>query len=277
MFLKIGWIGKHFGEEPPLVGSKDQGAGGVFFSGCHMRCVFCQNYQISQQGLGKTYSIEEFVEELLRLEREGAINIDLVTPTIWYRQIKIALCSARKRGLTLPIVWNSNGYEEISLLHEMEGFVDIYLPDFKYGIDEVGERYSKIRQYSKIALNAIKEMERQVGYLKTFDNIAYRGLIVRHLILPNNLENSFRALEMLADFDLNIHLSLLSQFYPTNKANNYNEINRILTSEEARDVFNYAEKLGFYRGWRQELDSPLVMLPDFTEMKPFEVKLKIKN
>lgn len=271
-FLKIGWIGKHFGEEPPLVGDKKRGAGGVFLSGCHMKCVFCQNFQISQQVRGKVYSLDQLVEKMLWLERKGALNIDFVTPTIWYKQLIQAVIRARKRGLSLPIVWNSNGYEKVEMLRELEGIVDIYLPDFKYGIAEIGERYSLVKEYTEIALAAIKEMRRQVGYLKIDQQgTAYRGLIVRHLILPNNLENSLRALENLADFDRDIHLSLLSQYYPTHKAAGFSEIHRTVTADEAKKVYDYALKLGFHRGWNQALDSPLTMLPDFTVERPFEV------
>src|SRR3989338_11629908 len=132
-FVKIAWHGLHFGEEPPLVGN--QGAGTIFFTGCNLRCVYCQNYQISQKNLGKTYSLKELVDLMLKLKGQGALNIDLVSPTIWAKQIKLAVGEAKRAGLDLPIVWNSNAYENKDIIAGMKGLVDIYLPDFKYGDD----------------------------------------------------------------------------------------------------------------------------------------------
>ncbi len=225
--VKIGWWGKHFGEEPPLVGKKNQGAGGIFFTGCNLHCVFCQNYQISQQGFFKEKcSAKKLAEIMLNLQKQGAINIDLVTPTIWFAQIKKAIILAKKKGLKIPIVWNSNACEAAALLRQMEGLVDIYLPDFKYGDEEAAIKYSQASNYPEIAEKAIKEMLRQVGYLKEEDGIAKKGLIVRHLVLSNNLENSFAVLRILAGIDKKIHLSLLNQYYPAYKAEDFPEINR---------------------------------------------------
>ncbi|TFG35494.1 MAG: radical SAM protein, partial [Parcubacteria group bacterium] len=194
-FVKISWFGKHFGEEPPLV--KDKGAGTIFFTGCNLRCVYCQNYQISQGNVaGNNYSIAELVKIMLGLQKEGALNIDLVTPTIWFRQIKEAVIEAKKQGLVIPIVWNTNAYDGIRILKEVEGLVDIYLPDFKYGDDNLAFKYSGVKNYVQTAKESVKEMFRQVGNLTVSqDEVAERGVIVRHLILPNNLENSFKALE----------------------------------------------------------------------------------
>jgi len=269
--VKIAWFGKHQGEEPPLVGM-NAGAGGIFFSQCHLRCVFCQNYQISQENLGEEYTIEELAKIMLDLEKDGAVNIDLVTPTIWWKQIKEAILLAKKSGLTLPIVWNSNGYESIKILKEMEGLVDIYLPDFKYGDDEVGFKYSGIKKYSAVALQAIKEMLRQVGYFKTDQNgIGKRGVIVRHLIIPNNIDNSLRALQILTDLDNNLHISLMNQFNPLYKAKQFPEVNRILSAEEFNLVYKHLLDLGFYRGWIQDPESAKFLVPDFTKKDPFNL------
>ncbi|MFH0857114.1 MAG: radical SAM protein [bacterium] len=268
--IKIAYFGKHFGEEPPLVGDKNQGSGAIFFSGCNLRCVFCQNFQISQEGLGKNYSVGELAKMMIKLQDDGAVNINLVTPTIWQRQIKEAIILAKSRGLTLPIAWNSNGYENILLLQEMEGLIDIYLPDFKYGDDEAGYKYSGVKNYSAAAVNATKEMFRQVGHLKIGqDGIAQKGLIVRHLILPNNTENSISALHMLASIDNNIHLSLMRQYFPLHNAKAFSELMRSVNEDEFKKIYNFAEELGFKNGWVQEEACECAFVPDFTKDKPF--------
>jgi putative pyruvate formate lyase activating enzyme len=268
-FVKISWFGKHFGEEPPLVGNK--GAGTIFFTGCNLRCVYCQNWQISGGTVsGKKYSIQEFVKIMTELQKEGALNIDLVTPTIWFLQIKEAVIEAKKQGLKIPVVWNTNAYEPIKILKEMEGLVDIYLPDFKYGDDALAFKYSGVKNYVKTAKESIKEMFRQVGNLKiSEDGIAKRGVIVRHLILPNNLENSFKALEYIKEIDKDIYVNLMSQYEPVDGANDFAEINRTVTKKEFESVFDYLVKLGFENGWVQELESHSAFLPDFTKENPF--------
>lgn len=259
--IKIAWYGKHFGEEPPLTGKSSQGAGGIFFSGCHLHCVFCQNYQISQDKLGKDYSVAELVKIMLDLQKQGAINIDLVTPTIWSSQIIEAVKKAREQGLKLPIIWNSNGYESTAMIKSLKGIVDIYLPDFKYGIEEIGFKYSGIKKYPEIAEKAIREMIKQAGR---------KNVIVRHLVIPNNLENSFKALEILADIDNKINISLMSQYYPLYQAKNHPEINRPVTADEWQKINDHLENLGFENGWVQDLDSSDVFIPDFTKKEPFK-------
>lgn len=271
--VSIAWVGKHFGEEPPLVGNSAQGAGGIFFGGCHMKCVFCQNYQISQGGLeGKRYDPQQLAELMLKLQADGAVNIDLVTPTIWWQQLKLAIPLARKNGLQIPIVWNSNGYEAIELLKNMEGLIEIYLPDFKYGLEEIAWKYSGIHNYPVVALNAIKEMSRQVGNLQLDEQtgLATRGVLVRHLILPDNLENSRTALKLLADFDQNLFISLMSQYYPLYDAVNFPEINREVTAGEAEEMIDYLWSLNLQNGWTQEPDSSQQLIPDFTKINPFK-------
>lgn len=268
--IKIAWYGKHFGEEPPLTGNATQGSGTIFFSGCNLHCVFCQNYQISQEALGVFYNINEASEIMLQLQNEGAININLVTPTIWWRQIKDAINLAKEKGLVLPIVWNSNAYDSPAVLTEMEGLIDIYLPDFKYGNGETGVKYSKADNYADVAGKAIKEMVRQVGNLKIDDaGIARRGVIVRHLILPGNVNNSLAVLEKLVAIDPNLHISLMHQYVPLYKSHKYPEIDRLVTKEEFEKIQNYFFELGFNNGWVQKGECQKMFLPDFSKKNPF--------
>jgi len=269
--IKISWFGKHFGEEPPFCGDGTQGAGGIFFTGCNLRCVFCQNYQISQGGIGKEYSVEELAGIMLKLQKDGAINIDLVTPTIWFKQIKEAIKIVRNSGLEIPILWNSNAYEKVEMLKEMEGFVDIYLPDFKYGIDEIGLKYSGVANYSIVASEAIKEMIRQVGNLQVdSDGIARRGVSVRHLVLPGNLENSFEAISKLSKIDTGIFIGLMNQYSPMHKAQDFPEVNRVLTADEFDQVFKFLLKKGFQNGWVQDEESREVLIPNFMREDPWK-------
>lgn len=268
--MQIAWFGKHFGEEPPLTGAEKQGSGAIFFSGCNLRCVFCQNHQISHEGIGKNYSVEELAQIMLRLQNDGAVNINLVTPTIWQKQIKEAIILAKAQGLNLPIAWNSNGYEDVSLLRKMEGLIDIYLPDFKYGGDDAGLKYSGIKNYSATAFDAIKEMLRQVGYLKISPGgIAQKGLIVRHLILPNNIKNSVEALKAIASIDNNIHLSLMRQYFPLRDFHEFPELNRLVSEEEFEKIYDYLQKSGFKNGWAQEGECEKIFVPDFAKDNPF--------
>lgn len=267
-FVKIGWYGKHFGEEPPL--TLDRGAGGIFFSGCNMRCVFCQNYQISQDIIGKNYSIDELSKIMIDLQDTGALNIDLVSPTIWYKQIKESILIAKENGLHIPIIWNSNGYENINIIKELSGLIDIYLPDFKYADNDVALKYSKIKNYEEIAIEAIKEMYNQVGLLKIKNDTAISGIIIRHLILPNNIKNSFLVLDEISKINKNIHVSLMSQYNPLYKASDFPEINRKINQEEFDKVYNYQLDIGIENGWHQELDSSDNFVPDFKKEKPFD-------
>ena len=268
--VKIAWFGKHFGEEPPLTGHQAQGAGTIFFSHCHLHCVFCQNFQISQQGQGRFYQTEQLAKIMLDLQDSDAVNIDLVSPTLWWQPLKQAIISAKRRGLTVPIVWNSNAYESLDLLREFTGLIDIYLPDFKYGDANVGLKYSGIKNYPETALGAIGEMFKQVGYLQVDrGGLATKGLIVRHLVLPNKLENSFKALECLAGFLKNIHISLMNQYTPLYRAAEFAEINRSLSAKEYEQVVDYFYELGLVNGWVQaEMNGP-DLVPDFKKKQPF--------
>lgn len=266
--VKISWFGKHFGEEPPL--TKDKGAGTIFFTGCNLRCVYCQNYQISQENIGKNYTISELIKIMLDLQKQGALNIDLIAPTVWFRQIKQAAAEAKKQGLKIPIVWNTNAYDGLKILKEMEGLVDIYLPDFKYGDDDLAFKYSGVKNYVQVTKESIKEMFEQVGNLKlSEDGVAEKGIIVRHLILPNNLENSFKTLDYIKEIDKDIYVNLFTQYEPVYKAKDFSELNRTINKEEFGKVFDYLIKIGLENGWVQDLESHSAFLPDFTKENPF--------
>ncbi|MDD4476925.1 MAG: radical SAM protein [Patescibacteria group bacterium] len=262
--VKIAWYGIHQGEEPPLIP-----AGGIFFSGCDMHCVFCQNYQISQHGLGNFYSNEELADIMIKLQNDGAANIDLVTPTTWHKQIKQAILSAKEKGLKIPIVWNGNGYEDLEIIKSMADLVDIYLPDFKYGKNELALKYSGAKNYFETATKVIKEMLRQVGYLKIVNGKAARGLIVRHLVLPNCLENSFEALKRLAEIDIDIHISLMNQYLPTRQVNNFPELKEKVSQKDFQKIYDYLLGIGFHNGWTQGENSQENLTPDFTKSEPF--------
>ncbi len=267
--VKIAWYGKHFGEEPPLVG--DSGAGTIFFSGCNLKCIFCQNWQISHEDLGKSYSVRELADIILELQKNGAVNIDLVTPTPWRLQIKEAIVIAKEKGLSIPVAWNSNGYESVAAINDMKGLVDIYLPDFKYGDDEAAVKYSSAPRYSEIADKAIREMYDQVGKLEIDEKgLAKKGLIIRHMILPGNLGNTLAVLEKIASIDKDIHLSLMSQYNPVYGAEKFNEIYRRVSEEEIEAAEDYKHELGLNNGWVQEVDSQEIFLPDFNLSEPFK-------
>ena len=268
-FVKIAWYGLHFGEEPPLV--LDKGAGTIFFTGCNLKCVYCQNYQISQKNLGADYSISQLSDIMLSLEKQGALNIDLVSPTIWSSQIKPAIIRARGQCLKLPIIWNSNAYENKDMLANMAGLVDVYLPDFKYGDDGLALKYSGVKNYAAKAKEAIGEMLSQVGNLKLSNNgEAKQGVLVRHLVLPGQTENSLKALDFIKGINANLHVSLMSQYEPVFKAKELPGLDRSLYPEEFEKVFNHLLKLGLDNGYVQELSSHKVFMPDFTKVNPFE-------
>ena len=220
-----------------------------------MNCLFCQNYEISQLGKGKEITIEDLADIILRQQEKGVENINLVTPTSYAIHIIEAIKIARKNGLYIPIVYNTNGYESVETLKMLEGYIDIYLPDLKYFYDELGKEYSKVNNYFEVATKAIKEMYRQVGTPQLDDNgIMKKGLMIRHLILPNQVENSKQVLKWIKEnVDNNVFVSIMAQYFPTYKAKEIEGLNRKLTKEEYEEVENYLYDLDLENGYIQEL------------------------
>lgn len=220
-----------------------------------MNCIFCQNYEISQLGKGKEITIEELADIMIKQQEKGVENINLVTPTSYALHIIEAIKIARKNGLHIPIVYNTNGYESVETLKMLEGYIDIYLPDLKYFYDELGKEYSKVNNYFEVATKAIKEMYRQVGIPKLDDNgIMKKGLMIRHLILPNQVENSKQVLKWIKEnIDNNVFVSVMAQYFPTYKAKEIEGLNRKLTKREYEEVENYLYDLDLENGYIQEL------------------------
>ena len=251
--IKIALYSIHNFEEPCISGEK--GSGTIFFSNCNMNCVFCQNYEISQLGRGKEITIEELADIMIKQQERNVQNINLVTPTSYALHIVEAIKIARKKGLKIPIVYNTNGYESVETLKLLEGYVDIYLPDLKYYYDDLAKKYSKVDNYFEIATKAIQEMYRQVGAPVLDENgVMKKGLMIRHLILPNEVQNSKKVLKWIKEnIDSNVYVSIMAQYFPTYKAKEIPEIARKITKEEYEKVENYLYELDLENGYIQEL------------------------
>ncbi|HCQ56238.1 MAG TPA: radical SAM protein [Clostridiales bacterium] len=251
--IKIALYSIHNFEEPCISGEK--GSGTIFFSNCNMNCVFCQNYEISQFGRGKEITIEELANVMIKQQERNVQNINLVTPTSYALHIVEAIKIARKKGLEIPIVYNTNGYESVETLKLLEGYVDIYLPDLKYYYDDLAKKYSKVDNYFEIATKAIQEMYRQVGTPVLDENgVMKKGLMIRHLILPNEVQNSKKVLKWIKEnIDSNVYVSIMAQYFPTYKAKEIPEIARKITKEEYEKVENYLYELDLENGYIQEL------------------------
>lgn len=274
--LKVAYVGSHFGEEPPLTGTR--GSGTVFFTGCSLRCSYCQNYQISREGLGETLEIEGLlgkVEEMIT--RERVHNINFVTPDHFFPYVFELITLLRSKGHDLPMVFNLSGYQSVNLLKAAQGHVDIYLPDFKYADRTLARKLSKCPDYPDVALAALSEMLAQKGFLDTFGtggSLAKNGVLVRHLILPGQVENSVNALTTLfVEFGAELPLSLMSQYVPV-LPHELADLNRPLTAEEFSRVYSHALDLGFRHLFvqfpAQECPgSKPPFLPDFRLDKPF--------
>jgi putative pyruvate formate lyase activating enzyme len=241
----------HFWEEPCISGTN--GSGTVFFSGCSLGCVYCQNYDISSYQAGKKISKERLAEIFLELQEQKAHNINLVTPGHYVPSIVNAVQRARAMGLIIPIVYNSSGYEKVDTIKMLEGIVDIYLPDFKYLGEKMANRYSKSSDYFQIASKAIKEMVSQTGEAVFEDEIMKKGVIVRHLLLPGGLEDSKRVIKYLYEtYQDTIFISIMNQYTPLEQVKEYPEINRKVTEEEYDALVDYALELGVENGFIQE-------------------------
>lgn len=269
--VQIAHAGLHFGEEPPISGTA--GSGAIFFTGCNLRCVFCQNYQISQEfeGRGRTLTTDALAAEMLHLQEQGAHNINLVSPSHVVFQVADAIVEARRRGLAIPIVYNSNGYDSVDALRQIRGLVDIYLPDIKYMDNELGKRFSAVDDYADVVPGVLAEMLAQVGHLEMDSaGIAVRGLLVRHLVLPGCLENSRRCLRLLAGLSPRITVSIMAQYSPQYKARRIPPLDRTLTADEYDAIVDDALELGLENAYVQELESQEHYLPDFDHERPFD-------
>ena len=243
----------HQHEEPCISGTK--GSGTIFFSHCNLRCCYCQNYEISAQGLGKEITVEKLAEIFLQQQEKKVHNINLVTPTIYVPSIIKAIQIARKHGLDIPIIYNSSGYETIQTIEMLKGYVDIYMPDLKYAQNELAIQYSNANQYFKYATSAIKAMYKQVGKpLFNPQGILQRGVLIRHLILPNHIKNTMEVLKWIKEnLEENVLISVMAQYFPTYNAKNIPDLNRKLTKREYKKVEEYLYELGLKNGYIQEI------------------------
>ena len=249
--VKVALASVHNFEEPCISG--ENGSGTVFFSNCNMNCIFCQNYEISQQGLGKEISIEELAEIFLKQQAKNVENINLVTPTSYTLQIIEAIKLAKENGLRIPIVYNTNGYETVENIKRLEGYIDIYLPDLKYAENDLAIKYSKVNNYFDIATEAIKEMRIQTKEIRfNQDGVMQKGMIIRHLILPHYIENSKKVLKWIDDNMPDVYVSVMAQYFPTYKSKNSKELNRKISQEEYEEIESFLYSLNLNNGYIQE-------------------------
>ena len=251
--FKVASINLHFGEEPPISGEK--GSGTIFFTNCNLNCVFCQNYPISQLGNGNSITTQELADKMIDLQNKGANNINLVTPTHVYPMVAETICIAKEKGLKIPVLSNCGGYESKEVLELMDPFIDIYMPDMKYSSDENAKKYSKINNYVENNRVAIKEMYRQKGILKFDDNdLATKGILIRHLVLPNNIAGSKETFEFIAnEISLDTYMSVMAQYHTANISHTIEELNRKVSQEEYDKVLDDFNNAGLYNGWLQEI------------------------
>jgi putative pyruvate formate lyase activating enzyme len=241
--VRIASAGAHFGEESVLVGRA--GSGTIFFAGCNLRCIFCQNYDISHQRHGRDISIDQLADIMLSLQHDGVSNINFVTPSHVAAWIAGAIEIAREKGLRLPTVYNTGGYDSVETLKALQGLIDIYMPDMKYADPEISAELSDAADYPEINRAAVKEMHRQVGDLDVQNGLARRGLLVRHLVLPNHLAGSFETLDFLAaEISAHTTVNVMGQYRPCRRADEYPAVNRYPTAGEIAEAIRYAKKKG---------------------------------
>ncbi len=259
----------HYGEEPPISGTR--GAGTIFLSSCNLKCIYCQNYQLSHNISGERTDVERLCGIMLALEKENCHNIEPVTPTPQIPQVIEALIIARQRDLRLPLVYNCGGYENPEVLELLEGMVDIYLPDFKYGMENVALVLSGVKDYAVHAIPSIKEMMRQVGEeLLMEEGVAKRGMLVRHLIIPGFISNSLEVLSLIKKhMSLSVPLSIMSQYTPIPSLKNHPHLRKRVTREEYELVINCALDMGFETIFTQDVDDR-ALVPDFRKKVPFD-------
>ena len=251
---KIALADLHYYEEPCISGKN--GSGAIFFSGCNLNCLYCQNYKISQEREGNEVSIEMLAEKMLELQEKKANNINLVTAFSFVPQIISAIDIAREKGMHLPIVYNSSGYESIETLNMLNGYIDVYLPDLKYFYKELGRDLSKVDNYFEVATKAILEMKKQVGNpVFDKDGIIQKGLIVRHLVLPEHLQNTKSILKWIkVNLGKNTYCSIMAQYFPTYKASERKDINRKLYEKEYKEIEDLVYKIGLENGYMQYVE-----------------------
>ena len=262
--VKIALASVHNYEEPCISGKN--GSGTIFFSNCNLSCMYCQNYKISQLGKGYELSVEELADIMIKQQEKGVNNINLVTPTMYVYQIIEAIKIARQNGLNIPIIYNTNGYENVKTIQDLNGYVDVYLPDLKYYSNELSKKYSKVDNYFKYATEAIKEMYKQVGSpVFNEDGIIQKGLIIRHLVLPNHLQNSKHILKWIKEnMPEDTYVSVMAQYFPTYKAKEDELINRKLTKKEYKEIEEFLYTLDLKNGYMQELgEHEEEYVPDF--------------
>ncbi|MBK7229811.1 MAG: radical SAM protein [Ignavibacteriales bacterium] len=264
----------HFGEEPVLSGTN--GAGNIFFGNCNLKCIYCQNFEISQNPKierQKEVTHNRLAEIMIELQNKSCHNIGLVSPTHFSATILKSIYLAAQKGLNIPIIYNTNGYDSVEMLKLYDGVIDIYLPDLKYGNNEYAKKYSLVDNYFEKTKEALKEMFSQVGDELVYNgNVVVRGLIIRHLILPNDLSETEKVFKFVAEeLSPKIHISLMSQYYPTNKANKDILIDRAIRNSEYEKAIQLLEKYGLHNGWVQEMESANNYKPHFNEdrLNPF--------
>jgi len=265
----------HFGEEPLLVGT--HGVGNIFFGNCNLRCVYCQNYMISQnwkEEKKNEVSFEKLAEIMVELQAKGCHSIGFVSPTHFVPQIVKSVEIAAAKGLTLPLIYNTNAYDSLEVLRLLDGIMDIYLPDIKYSDEEMGYQYSKVRNYPSVARAAVKEMHRQVGseLLMGEDGLVKRGLIIRHLVLPNDIAGSKDALRWISsELGRETTLSVMSQYFPTHKAATMPLLDRKIRQSEYDRVLAFLDQLEMEHGWAQEFEASEYYRPEFGDReRPFK-------
>lgn len=262
--FRIGRIAPHLWEEPSISG--ENGSGAIFFAGCNLRCVYCQNRVLSCGEAGQRYGKDELTEALLRLQKEGVHNINLVTPTHYALPIAEVLREARAKGLVIPVVYNTSGYEKVESLMLLEGLVDIYMPDLKYLSSELAKKYSHASDYPDVVKKAIEEMYRQVGEpVFDKDGIMQKGVLVRHLVLPEQTEEGKKVIKYLYEtYGDNIIISIMNQYTPVGDLKNFPELQRTLREDEYEEVVDYAISIGVENGYIQEGETAREsFIPDF--------------
>ena len=248
--LEIASYNLHFGEEPPISGKN--GSGTIFFAGCNLSCIYCQNYPISQLKTAyKTVTTEELADIMIKLQKRGAHNINLVTPSHFVHLICKSIDIARKKGLKIPIVYNTSSYDKAEVIEFLKDYIDIYLADLKYADDSLSKRLSGVSNYFEVATKAIISMYKTKGRLEVKNGIAKKGLIIRHLILPNHLDNTKYVIQWIADNLPDVHISLMSQYFPAHKAFEYKDINRRLTHKEYKNISSFLYKFTNIEGFLQ--------------------------